>query len=300
MSTTTTTTATVTTTTTATIPCPDEKEQQDYMYPPITEPILLRSILANDIYLLGALFTILCQFAHPGLAKGSYKHSQFANRFQQRLQKTGCFLNVAVNGTDAEKRAIFGVVHKYHSHVRGDDYSADDPELHKWTAATLFVAIIRVRETFFGRLSRDEMEALFRECAIFGTSLRMPPDMWPDTLEEFWKYWDYNLATLTITDEARSLVKGLLYPPMALPMSMAWAVPVVRTVTINLLPERLAREYDVQPTLASQMAFVGIVAWVKAVYPFVPQGLKGRLSRENMEDVRKAVERIQGTGHWSK
>jgi uncharacterized protein (DUF2236 family) len=298
MSTTTTTTATRTIAATMTSPHEKKPNPPDYMYPPIAEPILLRSIISQDIYLLGALFTILCQFAHPALAKGSYKHSQFAYRFQQRLQKTGCFLNVAVHGTDEEKRAIFGVVHKYHSRVKGDDYSADDPELHKWTAATLFVAIIRVRETFFGKMSRDEMESLFRECAIFGTSLRMPPEMWPKTLDEFWAYWDYNIATLTITDEARSLVHGMLYPPMALPMSMAWAVPIVRTVTINWLPERLAREYNVQPGLASQAAYVGIVSWVKAVYPMVPAGLKGQLSRGNLEDVRKAVARIKETGHW--
>ncbi|KAL4914907.1 hypothetical protein BDW62DRAFT_204127 [Aspergillus aurantiobrunneus] len=268
------------------------------MYPPITEPVLLRSITTNDIYLLGALFTILCQFAHPGLAKGSYYHSQFASRFQQRLQKTGCFLNVAVNGTDEEKRTIFTTVHRYHARVRGPDYSADDPELHKWTAATLFVAILRVRETFFGAMGADEMDGLFRECAIFGTSLRMPPETWPRSLDEFWSYWDYHIATLTITDEAKSLVRGLLDPPMELPVGMAWALPVIRTVTVNWLPERLARAYNVQPGLASQAAYVGVVAWVRAVYPFVPGGWRGRLSRENMEEVKRAVQRIREKGYW--
>ncbi|KAL3435131.1 hypothetical protein BDV09DRAFT_77516 [Aspergillus tetrazonus] len=107
-----------------------------------------------------------------------------------------------------------------------------------------------------------------------------------------------SFATLKITDEARSLMHGMLYPPMALPMSMAWAVPVVRTLAIHWLPERLAREYNVQPGLASQAAYVGIVSWVMSVCPFVPLGLKGRLSRENMKDVGRAVARIKETGHW--
>jgi hypothetical protein len=85
---------------------------------------------------------------------------------------------------------------------------------------------------------------------------------------------------------------------MALPMSMAWAVPVVRTLTMHWLPERLARDFNVQPGLASQAAYVGIVSWVKSVYPFVPLGSKGRLSRENMKNVRRAMARIKETGHW--
>jgi hypothetical protein len=107
-----------------------------------------------------------------------------------------------------------------------------------------------------------------------------------------------SFATLKITDEARSLMHGMLYPPMALPMSMAWAVPVVRTLTIHWLLERLAREFNVQLGLASQAAYVGIVSWVKRVYPFVPLGLKGRLSRENMKNVRRAVAQIKETWHW--
>ncbi|KAJ0420212.1 hypothetical protein BJY00DRAFT_284495 [Aspergillus carlsbadensis] len=285
--------------TTMTEPNDEKQTTPDYMYPPIAEPTLLRTILTQDIYILGGLFTILTQLAHPALAAGSYNHSQFAYRFQQRLQRTACFLNVAVNGSDDEKRAMFAVVHKYHSRVKGDGYTADDPELHKWTAATLFVAIVRVRETFVGKMSHDEMEGLFRECAIFGTSLRMPPEMWPTTLDEFWAYWDYSIATLTISDQARSLARGMLYPPMPLPMSVAWVVPVVRTLTVNWLPDRLAREYNVQPTLANRAAYVGIVSWVKTVYPFVPLGLRGRLARENLEDGRRAVVKIQETGHWS-
>ncbi|KAL4808034.1 hypothetical protein BDV18DRAFT_134143 [Aspergillus unguis] len=277
-----------------------QTNNESYSFPTIAEPNALRSILQQDIYLLGSLFTILCQFAHPGLAKGSYNHTQFGKRYQQRLQKTGCFLNVAVRGTEEEKKAIFKIVHKYHSRVKGDGYSADDPELHKWTAATLFMSIVLVKETFFGKMGTDEMETLLQECAIFGTSLRMPPEMWFQDLQEFWTYWDYNIATLEITDEAKSLVQGLLYPPQSkgLPFSMSIALPVVRNITINWLPSRLAREYGLTPGLASQAGYVGFVAWVKTVYPWVPVAWKGKLSRENMEDVRRGVEKIQRTGYW--
>ncbi|KAL4798483.1 hypothetical protein BDV19DRAFT_396840 [Aspergillus venezuelensis] len=273
------------------------KEREIPIYEPLTQPRALHSVVENDIYLLGGQFAILCQFAHPALAKGSYLHSSFADRIPQRLRNTARFLNVAICGNDQEKKAIFSVIHKYHARVKGDDYTADDPELHKWTAATLFVSIILVRETFFGKIDRGEMENLLRESAIFGTSLRMPPEMWPGDLDAFWSYWDYNIATLEVTDMARSLAKDLLYP-RNLPMSMAWTLPVARVVTVNWLPERLAREYNLQPTLTSQAAYVAFVASVKTVYPFLPASVRGRRHAEYMEDLRKAVDKINCTGHW--
>ncbi|KAL2820149.1 hypothetical protein BDW59DRAFT_181517 [Aspergillus cavernicola] len=274
------------------------KPNNSPIYNPITEPRILRSVVENDIYLLGGQVAILCQFANPALAKGSYKHSSVADQIPQRLRNTARFLNVVVSGTDEEKKAIFGVIHKYHARVKGEDYDADDPELHKWTAATLFVSIVLVRETFFGRMEKEEMEDLLKESAVFGTSLRMPLEMWPGSMDAFWEYWDYNIATLQVTDMARSLAKDLLYP-RNLPMGMAWMLPLARVVTVNWLPERLAREYRLQPTLGSQVAYVGLVAWTRLTYPVLPAALKGRRHQMYMEDLKKAVQRIQQTGHWA-
>ncbi|KAL5344023.1 hypothetical protein BJX70DRAFT_6549 [Aspergillus crustosus] len=257
----------------------------------------LKSVVENDIYLLGGQYAILAQFAHPALAKGSFRHSSFASRIPQRLRNTARFLNAAVCGTSDEKNAIFGVIHRYHARVKGDDYTADDPELHKWTAATLFVSIVLVRETFFGKMGREELQGLLGECSVFGTSLRMRAEMWPDTIEEFWKYWDYNVATLEVSDMARSLAQDLLYPKN-LPMSMAATLPVARLVTVNWLPDRLAREYNLQPGLASQAAYVAFVAWIRTVYPVLPKAVRGRRHREYMEDLKSAVLKIQETGHW--
>ncbi|KAG8410184.1 hypothetical protein J3459_017310 [Metarhizium acridum] len=89
------------------------------IYETIQEPVLLRELLVDDIYLLGGQFAILCQFAHPGLAKGSYLHSSFASRIPQRLQNTARFLNAAVYGTPDEKRAVFSVIHGYHNARQG-------------------------------------------------------------------------------------------------------------------------------------------------------------------------------------
>ncbi|GFF30269.1 hypothetical protein IFM58399_02528 [Aspergillus lentulus] len=268
------------------------------IYDTIANPTNLRTFLTEDIYLLGGQFAILCQFAHPALAKGSYNHSSFATRIPNRLQNTARFINAAVFGTQQDKAAIFSIIHRYHARVKAEDYDANDPELHKWTAATLFVAIVVVHETFFGELPRDKMEALYRESAVFGTSLRMPPEMWPATLDKFWEYWNHNIKTLEVTDMARKLSRDLLYP-VHLPMWMRVMAPLSRLLTIHFLPERLAKEYDLQPTVLSLIQFQATVGVMRIAYPSIPQHLRQILHRQYMEDFRKAVDRIKQTGHWA-
>lgn len=258
----------------------------------IEEPTQLQKMMAEDLYLLGGQFAILCQFSHPDLAKGSYIHSRFATRIVTRLRNTTRFLNAAVYGSPEEKRAIFSIIHRYHSRVKGDGYDANDPELHKWTAATSFVGLVVIHETFIGKLAPQDMEALYHQSAVFGTSLQMTPEMWPATLEEFWKYWHHNLATLPVTDEARKLSRDLLYP-INLPLWMQPLAPIARLLTVHLLPERLAQEYNLQRTAWSWLQF-RVVVWIMQVtYLQLSRWFRQLMHRYYMDDLKRAVTKSQ-------
>lgn len=271
--------------------------KEPHIYDTIEEPTLIRELIVNDIYLLGGQFAILCQFAHPALAKGSFSHSSFATRIANRLKNTARFLNVVVFGTPEEKAAILSVIHGYHAHVKGDGYDANDPELQKWTAATLFVSLLVVHDTMFGKLPDDKVEALFKQCAVFGTSLRMPPEMWPTTLYDFWIYWDHNIATLEVTDMARKLCRDLLYP-INLPLRLRLTTPLARILTVHFLPERLAKEYGLEPTIFSKLQFQAAVRTIQFTYPLLPQSARQATHKHYMEDLKIAVARIEKTGHW--
>lgn len=275
------------------------KFEKPEIFDTIAEPDELKKLTNDAIYLTGGQFAILCQFAHPGLAEGSYKNSNFADRIMNRLQTTARFLNAAVYGTQAEKEAIFSVIHSAHADVKGDNYYADDPELHKWTAATLFVSLIMTHETFFGKLSREKQEKLYKESAVYGTSLRMPPDMWPKTLDDFWEYWNTNIQNLEITDWARSLAKDLLWP-RKMPLWLRPSLPIARLITVMWLPERLQTEYRVSVTPLSLGVYHFIVASVALVYPALPKKLRTYPSKFYMKDMRKSVQRIEKTGTWYK
>ncbi|KAI6780868.1 uncharacterized protein J7T54_007348 [Emericellopsis cladophorae] len=271
--------------------------EKPHIYEPVAEPNELKSVVIEGIYLMGGQFAILCQFAHPGLAEGSFKHSNFAYRIMNRLKTTARFLNAAVFGTRAEQEAIFGVIHAAHKNIKGEGYYADDPELHKWTAATLFVAIIVVHEAFFGKVSRERQEVLYRESSVYGTSLRMPPEMWPATLDDFWAYWHHNINTLEVTNWARKLGTDLLWPK-AMPLWALPNIPIARLMTIHWLPERLRGEYGFKTTALSTGLYYCVSYYIAFWYPMLPRAVREYPSRYYIQDMKKAVERIERTGTW--
>ena len=193
-----------------------EQDLLDHVYPDakpfdtIAQPNEIRRYAKETIYLSGGHYALLMQWLQPGLARGAVEHSEFNPRLLEHLQTTTRLLNAIIFGTELEKRAIFHMVNKKNALVVGEGYSAEDPELHKWTAATLFMSLKMVHEAFFRKLDRREEERLLREAAIYGTSLKMPPDMWPKDLDAFYEYWDYNIETLTVTEWAKTLFKQLM------------------------------------------------------------------------------------------
>jgi uncharacterized protein (DUF2236 family) len=202
-----------------------------------------------------------------------------------------------VYGTLTEKEAIFSVIHGAHALVKGENYTADDPELHKWTAATLFMALVVVHEAFFGKLNREKLEALFKESAVYATSLRMPPEMWPETLEDFWVYWNHNVETLVVTDWAKSLSKDLMWPKH-IPIYLKPLGPLGRLLTTAWLPERFAREYDLELKPFRRGLYNFVVGWTAMTYPYMPKRLKTATSKMYMKDLKKAVKQIEKTGSW--
>ncbi|KAL4990416.1 hypothetical protein BDW68DRAFT_185771 [Aspergillus falconensis] len=156
----------------------------------------------------------------------------------------------------------------------GDGYFADDPELHKWTAAILFMAFIVVHETFIGKLSDATKRILFNESAIIATSLRMPPDKWPDTYEDFQEYRNHNVENLEVTDWARGLAR----------------FDRMRKKYGDILPDPKRHRVAFKITTAAGR-------WVHLMTPPFLRSLPHRYYKRNM---RKAVKRINETGHWSK
>jgi len=280
----------------------DEKQELDIpvvIFETIADPVNLREISKEPIFLLGGQYAILIQFAHPGLAQGSAEHSDFAGRIMNRLKTTARFLSACVYGTPEEKAAIFSVIHRKHSSVKGEGYFADDPELHKWTAATLFMSLLVVHRAIFGEVPLERQEQLFRESAVYATSLRMPTEMWPKTLDDFWVYWNDGIANLPITPWAKSLCRDLMYP-RNLPLLLRMNTPLIRLLTAHWLPERLRNEYGFEETPARRRAYGFWIAYIRIVYKSIPKPIRTISHGYYLKDMQDSAKRIQATGTWLK
>jgi uncharacterized protein (DUF2236 family) len=70
----------------------------------------------------------------------------------------------------------------------------------------------------------------------------MPPDVWPESLDKFWEYWNHKVETLDSTEEARKLSEDLMY--LANPSShMQVMMPLSRLITTHILPEHLGVQH---------------------------------------------------------
>ncbi|KAE8310824.1 hypothetical protein BDV41DRAFT_367739 [Aspergillus transmontanensis] len=111
-----------------------------------------------------------------------------------------------------ERSMMISKVHHKHQHIKGNGYAANDTELQKWVATTLFVEFVTVHDSFLGMLAPSAIEQIYNESAMFGTSLCMSESMWPSTIADLWGYWDRKIDSVTITDSANIVAINIMYP----------------------------------------------------------------------------------------
>jgi uncharacterized protein (DUF2236 family) len=229
--------------------------------------------MAEASLLLGAGRAILLQVAHPKVAQGVADHSRFAENPLKRLRGTLDYFYGIVLGTPEESERVAGAVNRIHTYVKGPGYSAKDPELQLWVAATLYKNALHIYESTLGPMPAAMREEFCRECALFGTLLGCPEDMWPSSVAEFEEYWDSTLAGLEVSEDAKRICRDLLYN-RALPWYLRPLLPVNRLVTTGLLPERLRNEFGLAWDPRRERMFRFGARAARAAYPRVPEPVR--------------------------
>ncbi|WP_058741268.1 oxygenase MpaB family protein [Curtobacterium citreum] len=228
----------------------------------------LRDWLADSTPVAAGGRAILLQIADPVVAAGVRRHSDFARRPQQRLAHTLMFVYAVVIGTDADAAVATAFVEHAHRPVAG----ADDVERQLWVAATLFDSARRAHELFGDPLGPDRAEDVLAAYAPIATALRVPAADWFRDVADFDRYWAATLPTLTVTDDARGIVRDLLHPRFA-PAWVRAAMPLVRIVTVGMLPDALRAAYGFPWGPREQRRFRRAVRLVRGVRRAVPAAL---------------------------
>jgi len=240
----------------------------------------IRDISDDGVLLAAGGFAVLMQLADPAVAAGVARHSDFADRPVDRLRGTLTFVYAVVYGTPAQQAAVRRTVNRAHGPVRGDGdddgdvaYSAFDPDLQLWVAATLREGAMRMRALIYGPLDAVSAQNVQREYAMLGRALQVPEGAWPESVAEFDAYWSTTIAGLRVTPEARAVTRSLLRPRNA-PVWLTLVMPLARLVTAGLLDPRLRSEFGFRWSPMQQRRFDRAVAVARVVWPRLPRSLR--------------------------
>jgi uncharacterized protein (DUF2236 family) len=203
------------------------------------------------VLLLGGGRALILQIAHPLVAAGVERHSNYASDPWGRLYRTIDVTTRIAFGDRETSAAAAAALRRVHARVTGEapdgtPYWANRPDLLLWVWATLFDTSLCVYRRYVGSLSRGEVERYYAEQTRFALACGVPDRAWPAGYDAFRDYFDATVEdVLHPSDDSRRIataVRGGAVPLTLRPVSTA-----LNLATIGLLPptlrERLGYEW---------------------------------------------------------
>ncbi|OBK93757.1 hypothetical protein A5645_19000 [Mycobacterium asiaticum] len=203
-----------------------ERTRVPHVERPISDPPRpqgkVRRRIAGDFGLMGVALlagpaNVIMELSRPGVGHGVAESRVESGRIDRhpikRARTTFTYIAVANAGTDAQKAAFRRAVNRAHAQVYSTpespvSYNAFDPELQLWVAACIYKGTIDVYRLFVGEIDDEDADRLYQQGMAIGTTLQVPPEMWPADRAAFDKYWQESLDQVHIDDTVREF----LYP----------------------------------------------------------------------------------------
>lgn len=236
------------------------------------------------IALLAGPANVIMQLARPGVGYGvveSRVESGRADRHPvKRARTTFTYLAVATKGTDAQKAAFRRAVNKAHAQVYSTDespvkYHAFDKDLQLWVAACLYKGGVDIRRMFVGDMDDATADEHYLDGMSLGTTLQVPPDMWPPDRRAFDEYWRRSLDQVHIDDTVRaylydiaaSRIRGVRLPgPL-----QRWHENTALLITTGFLPQRFRDEMRLPWDERRQRRFDRLMKGLGAINHVLPR-----------------------------
>jgi uncharacterized protein (DUF2236 family) len=239
------------------------------------------------VALLAGAANVIMELARPGVGYGVAESRVESGRIDRhpikRARTTFTYVAVANAGTDAQKEAFRRAVNRAHAQVYSTpdspvSYNAFDPELQLWVAACIYKGGVDVYRTFIGEIPEEDADRLYREGMSIGTTLQVPPEMWPADRAAFDKYWQESLEKVHIDDTIREY----LYPIAVSRIRGVWLPAALRRrsesfnllITTGFLPQRFRDEMRLPWDAAKQRRFDRLMAVVATVNGMLPRVLR--------------------------
>lgn len=252
----------------------------------------LAGLIEESYLLLGAGSSVLLQLAMWGVGRGVAEHSDTLARPVDRLRTTLTYVYVMALGSEDERRVVARLVNKAHVPVKGEGYTAFDPELQLWVAATLAHNGIFLCEQLHGPLPAEAKERLYRDSQVFGTALQVRAEHWPADHADFERYWDRTLATLRSDDVVRDYARRLLSTREA-----RWFVrpllPLQSLMARGNIGAEVRGVLDLPWSARDQRRYDLFWRAFRVFYPRVPRPVRTLHARLVLRDFRRRMRRRQ-------
>lgn len=236
------------------------------------------------VALLAGPANVIMQLARPGVGYGVLESRVESGRVDlhpiKRARTTFTYLAVASAGSDEQKAAFRRAVNRAHAQVYSTDespvsYNAFDPELQRWVGACLYKGGVDIYRIFVGEMDDEEAERHYREGMALGTTLQVPPEMWPADRAAFDRYWQESLDKVHIDDAVREYLYPIAVgrmPGVTLPGPVQrWLDSFGLLITAGFLPQRFRDEMRFEWDAVKQRRFDRLMAVLRTVNNLMPR-----------------------------
>lgn len=236
------------------------------------------------VALLAGPANVIMQLALPGVGYGVLESRVESGRVDRhpikRARTTFTYLAVATRGSEAQKQAFRRAVDRAHAQVYSTPespvkYNAFDRDLQLWVAACLYKGGVDVYRIFVGEMDDETADQHYRDGMALGTTLQVPPEMWPADRAAFDRYWQESLEKVHIDDTVREY----LYP-IAVSRMRGLRVPgplqranerLALLITTGFLPQRFRDEMRLDWNPAKQRRFDRLMGAIRFTNNLAPR-----------------------------
>ncbi|BBY27619.1 oxygenase MpaB family protein [Mycolicibacterium sediminis] len=254
------------------------------------------------VALLAGPANVIMQLARPGVGYGVYESRVESGRVDlhpiKRARTTFTYLAVATKGSDAQRKAFRRAVNTAHAQVYSTDespvkYHAFDKDLQLWVAACLYKGGVDVYRLFVGELDDETADQHYADGARLGTTLQVPPEMWPADRAAFDDYWQRSLDQVHIDDTLRDYlypiaanrIRGVRLPGFVQRRAEAFAL----LITTGFLPQRFRDEMRLPWDDGRQRAFDRVMSVLRMANHALPSVVRQFPFNVLLKDVDRRI-----------
>ncbi|MGW4480349.1 oxygenase MpaB family protein [Rhodococcus triatomae] len=249
----------------------------------------------DGVSLMAGAANVIMQLSWPAVGYGVMESKVESGRLLdhpiKRSRTTLQFLAVASLGTEDEKRLFRRGVNRAHAQVRSTDespveYNALDPELQLWVAACIYRGFEDTHRVLRGEYTPAQREYYYQKGAVFGTTLQVKEEMWPETRDAFEEYWQASLKKVHIDDRTREHLDFIARAKFAHPLTAKLIGKTNLFITKGFLPQEFRDQMHYTWTVKDQKRFDRMMKVIATVNRRMPTVLREFPYNYLMTDLR--------------